>query len=67
MMTRVFAALFALHAKLGTVPLLLLALAGVYGLYVVKMHLGIDLFRGWGLHLYGPRSLVRWLASKVSG
>jgi hypothetical protein len=42
-------------------------LAGLYGAYVAKMHLGIDLFRDWGLHIYGPRSLMRWLASKMDG
>jgi hypothetical protein len=42
-------------------------LLGLYGLYVVKMHLGIDIFPHWGLHLYGPRALLRWLAAKISG
>jgi hypothetical protein len=67
MMTRVLAAFFSLHARLGTIPLVLLVLAGLYGAYVAKMHLGIDLFRDWGLHIYGPRSLMRWLASKMDG
>lgn len=44
-------------------PALALGLGAFYALYVVKMHLGIDIFPHWGLHLYGPRSLVRWLAA----
>jgi hypothetical protein len=38
-----------------------LAVAALYALYVVKMKLGIDIFPHWGLHLYGPRTLVRLL------
>jgi hypothetical protein len=56
-----------LHATLGTVTLVILIAFGFYTLYVVKMHLGIDIFPDWGLHLPGPRTLVRtiarWLAS----
>ena len=58
---------FVLQARLGTVPLILLVVLGLYGLYVGKMRLGIDIFPNWGLHLYGPRSAVRWLIGKLSG
>ena len=67
MTVRVLAPLVVLHAKLGTMPLIMLVLAGLYGLYVVKMHLSIDIFPNWGLHLYGPRSVLRWLISRLSG
>ena len=67
MLTRVLAPLLVLHAWLGTVPLALLVLAGLYGLYVVKSHLGIDIFPNWGLHLHGPRSAVRWLIGRLRG
>jgi len=59
MLARVMTGLALLHQKLGTAPLALLVLGLLYGLYVVKMHLGIDLFPNWGLHLLGPRSLLR--------
>lgn len=36
-----------------------LVLAGLYGLYVVKSALGIDLFRRGGLHLPIPSGLRR--------
>lgn len=62
-MIGVIAPFFLLHAQLWTV---LLVLAGLYGLYVVKMHLGIDIFPNWGLHLYGPRRAVRWLIGRLS-
>jgi hypothetical protein len=47
-----------------TLALPLLALLALYGLYVIKRRLGIDIFPHWGLHLPGPRSLVRRLMAK---
>lgn len=56
-----------LHATLGTVALTVLIAFALYALYVAKMHAGIDIFPNWGLHLPGPRTLVKmiahWLAS----
>jgi len=54
-----------LHAKLGTTPLVGLVLGALYALYVVKRHLGFDIFPNWGLHLPGPRTLVRIIARKL--
>ncbi len=52
-----------LHATLGTVPLAALVVFGFYALYVVKVRLGIDIFPGTGgLHLPGPRTLVKMIA-----
>lgn len=47
-----------------TLLLLLLILAALYALYVIKRHLGIDVFRPGGLHLPGPRSLLRRLMAR---
>ncbi len=64
-MSRTLLAVSAFHGRIGTVPFVLLILLGVYALYVIKMHLGIDIFPNWGLHLYGPRTLVRWVVAKI--
>jgi hypothetical protein len=56
-----------LYAALGLIPLLLLALLAFYALYLIKGRLGIDVFRHGGLHLYGPRTLVRRLVAKLGG
>lgn len=47
------------HAMVGTLPLAVLTVFILYCLYVVKMKLGIDIFPHWGLHLPGPRTLLR--------
>ena len=56
-----------LHATLGGVMLAALVVFALYALYVAKVHAGIDIFPGAGLHLPGPRTLARmiarWLAS----
>jgi hypothetical protein len=44
-----------------------LALATLYALYVIKAHLRIDVFPRGGLHLYGPRTLLRRLIAKLGG
>jgi hypothetical protein len=59
MTARLYSLFLSLHAKFGTVPLIGLAVIGLYTLYVIKMHLGIDIFPNWGLHLLGPRSFIR--------
>ncbi len=64
-LARAWALLLWLQASLGTLPLLGLAVIGLYALYVVKAHLGIDIFPDWGLHLPGPRTLVRMIARKL--
>lgn len=51
-----------IHATLGTIPLAVLVACGFYALYVVKVHLGIDIFPDTGLHLPGPRTLLRKIA-----
>lgn len=56
-----------LYAALGAIPLLLLALLALYALYIIKVRLGIDIFRNGGLHLYGPRTLLRRLIAKLGG
>ena len=55
------------YAALGLIPSLLLALLAFYALYIIKVHLGIDIFRRGGLHLYGPRTLLRRLVAKLGG
>ncbi len=57
----------ALHAKLGTAPMLVLAIIGFYVLYEIKAKLGIDIFPHWGLHLPGPRTLFRQIAQAMEG
>ncbi len=47
------------------VAFLLLGVIAFYALYLVKTRLGIDIFPNGGLHLPGPRSLVRRLIAKV--
>ncbi|MGO8916027.1 MAG: hypothetical protein ACLQJR_08975 [Stellaceae bacterium] len=54
-----------LHERLGTIPLVGLAVCGFYALYVVKLHLGFDVFPRWGLHLPGPRSFAKIIARKL--
>ena len=49
----------ACRTKLGLASLGLLSILGLYALYVVKMKLGIDLLPNGGLHLPGPRTLLR--------
>jgi hypothetical protein len=56
-----------LYAALGLIPSLLLAVIALYALYVIKARLGIDIFRHGGLHLYGPRTLLRRLVAKLGG
>jgi hypothetical protein len=56
-----------LYAALGLIPSLLLSVVALYALYVVKVRLGIDIFRNGGLHLYGPRTLLRRLIAKLGG
>ena len=46
----------------GLLPVLLL---GFYAAYVVKRWLGIDLLPQGGLHLPGPRSLLRRLLARA--
>jgi hypothetical protein len=58
-------ALPSLHDLLQTALFSLLGVAALYVLYVIKARVGIDIFPEWGLHLYGPRSLVRWLVSEI--
>jgi hypothetical protein len=64
-MSRLMLAVSSFHGRIGTVPFVLLVLLALYALYVIKMHLGIDIFPNWGLHLWGPRTLLRWLAAKI--
>ena len=56
-----------LHATLGTLAFTALVVFALYFLYVAKVHAGIDIFPHWGLHLPGPRTLLKiiahWLAS----
>jgi hypothetical protein len=59
--------LASLYAWLGAIPLVLLTVAALYAIYVIKMRLGIDIFRHGGLHLYGPRTLLRRLIAKLGG
>ena len=54
-----------LHAWPAIISLAGLAVCGLYALYVAKVHLGIDIFPAWGLHLPGPRSLARIIARKL--
>ncbi len=54
-----------LDDRFGTVPLVGLALGLLYALYVVKRHLGIDIFPDWGLHLPGPRSVAKIIARRL--
>ncbi|HJT08724.1 MAG TPA: hypothetical protein VJ747_17465 [Stellaceae bacterium] len=67
MLTRLWNFTIGLHATVGTVAFAALVLLALYILYVAKMHAGIDIFPHWGLHLPGPRTLLRiiahWLAS----
>jgi hypothetical protein len=42
--------------------LAVLVASGFYALYVVKRRLGIDIFPDTGLHLPGPRTLLRKFA-----
>lgn len=65
MVARGWAFLASLWAKLGTVHLLGFAVLALYVLYVAKLHLGIDIFPDWGLHLPGPRTLVKMIARKL--
>ena len=51
----------ALRTKAALLVLLLLSGPGFYVLYVIKVKLGIDLFRHGGLHLPMPRALLRRL------
>jgi len=55
-----------LHATLGTVALAALVALALYILYVAKVHAGIDIFPGAGLHLPGPRALMRMIARWLS-
>lgn len=66
MVIRVWSYLSALYAHPWALPaIFLLSLCAFYALYVIKMHLGIDFFPNWGLHLPGPRSAVRMVAHKL--
>lgn len=49
--------------KLGPVPIVLVLLLGIYLAYVVKAKLGVDFLAEGGLHLVGPRTLLRQLAA----
>ena len=51
-----------LHATLGTAALAALIVFTLYALYVLKVHAGIDILPGAGLHLPGPRTLARMIA-----
>lgn len=55
-----------LHASLGTVALAVLIAFALYILYVAKVHAGIDIFPHWGLHLPGPRTLMKMIARWLS-
>jgi hypothetical protein len=57
--------LASLYAWLGATPLVLLTVAALYAIYVIKMRLRIDIFPHWGLHLHGPRTLLRKLKAKL--
>ncbi|HWI28257.1 MAG TPA: hypothetical protein VN668_14880 [Stellaceae bacterium] len=61
----IFTALSFLSALSETALWLLLGVFAFYALYILKVRLGIDIFPDWGLHLYGPRRLVRWLLAKA--
>jgi hypothetical protein len=67
MFMRIWSFTVWLHATLGTVAFAVLIAFALYILYVAKTHAGIDIFPHAGLHLPGPRTLVkmiaRWLAS----
>jgi hypothetical protein len=67
MLMRIWNFAIWLHATFGTVAFAALIVFALYILYVIKMHAGIDIFPHAGLHLPGPRTLVRmiahWLAS----
>ncbi|HUC69395.1 MAG TPA: hypothetical protein VMA53_28510 [Stellaceae bacterium] len=67
MLASVLAMVSRLYAALGLIPLLLLAVVALYALYVIKARLGIDIFRHGGLHLDGPRTLLRRLVAKWGG
>lgn len=67
MLASILAMVSWLYTVLGLIPLLLLAVAALYALYVIKARLGIDIFRHWGLHLYGPRTLLRRLVARLGG
>lgn len=64
-MTRLRATVFRKTGKLRLVAILLFSLLGIYAAYVVKSKVGVDLFSDYGLHLLGPRTLVRQLAAWV--
>lgn len=49
--------------KLRPLVIALVSLLGIYLAYVVKMKLGIDFFAEGGLHLAGPRTLLRQLVA----
>lgn len=55
-----------LHATLGTIAFAVLIAVALYVLYVVKMHAGIDIFPHAGLHLPGPRTLVKMIARWIT-
>jgi hypothetical protein len=59
--------LLTLHAALGTAGVIVLAIFGLYALYVIKMKLGIDIIPAWGLHLPGPRTLLREIGQSLAG
>jgi hypothetical protein len=42
--------------------MLLFGTIGLYALYVLKVRLGIDIFPSGGVHLPGPRTLVKKIA-----
>jgi hypothetical protein len=67
MLASTLALVSRLDATLGVIPLLLLALVTLYALYVIKARLRIDIFPRGGLHLYGPRTLLRRLIAKLGG
>jgi hypothetical protein len=67
MLASVLAMVSWLYAVLGLIPLLLLAVVALYAIYVIKMRLRIDIFPRWGLHLHGPRTLLRRLVAKRGG
>jgi hypothetical protein len=62
MFMRIWSFAVWLQSTLGTVAFTVLIALALYILYVAKMHAGIDIFPGAGLHLPGPRTLVKMIA-----
>ena len=67
MLMRIWSFAVWLHATVGTVACVALIAFALYLLYVVKVHAGIDIFPGAGLHLPGPRTLARRIARWLAG